>query len=146
MHKILNQEKRNGQPGVDVLKINQLWRQLFFQSYIWRRLRVWEELMERWVEGGQRRWERGVKSIWGWWHWWDSVGPTEIFIYVFFYFRRVVWYFPVAQWSKWTLLFVHWPIWDLLLFLGQIDTLEIVWWPKWPLTLNLIEGYFGKIM
>lgn len=37
MHKILNQEKRKGQPGVDILEINQLWRQLFFQSYMWDR-------------------------------------------------------------------------------------------------------------
>ncbi|XP_028752152.1 1-phosphatidylinositol-3-phosphate 5-kinase FAB1B-like [Neltuma alba] len=35
LHKILNQEKRKGQPGVDILEINRLRRQLFFQSYMW---------------------------------------------------------------------------------------------------------------
>ncbi|KAG4940042.1 hypothetical protein JHK87_043913 [Glycine soja] len=35
LQKILNQEKRNGQPGIDVLEINRLWRQLLFQSYMW---------------------------------------------------------------------------------------------------------------
>ncbi|KAK7389704.1 hypothetical protein VNO78_24969 [Psophocarpus tetragonolobus] len=35
LQKILNQEKRNGQPGVDILEINRLWRQLLFQSYMW---------------------------------------------------------------------------------------------------------------
>jgi len=31
----LNQEKRNGPPGIDILEINRLWRQLIFQSYMW---------------------------------------------------------------------------------------------------------------
>lgn len=31
----MNQEKRNGQPGIDILEINRLWRQLLFQSYMW---------------------------------------------------------------------------------------------------------------
>ncbi|KAK7294528.1 hypothetical protein RJT34_17417 [Clitoria ternatea] len=35
LQKILNQEKRNGQPGIDILEINRLWRQLLFQSYMW---------------------------------------------------------------------------------------------------------------
>ncbi|KAK7349343.1 hypothetical protein VNO77_06643 [Canavalia gladiata] len=35
LKKILNQEKRNGQPGIDILEINRLWRQLLFQSYMW---------------------------------------------------------------------------------------------------------------
>ncbi|XP_029131071.1 1-phosphatidylinositol-3-phosphate 5-kinase FAB1B isoform X2 [Cajanus cajan] len=35
LQKILNQEKRNGQPEIDVLEINRLWRQLLFQSYMW---------------------------------------------------------------------------------------------------------------
>ncbi|CAI8607812.1 unnamed protein product [Vicia faba] len=35
LKKILNQEKRNGQPGIDILEINRLWRQLLFQSYVW---------------------------------------------------------------------------------------------------------------
>ncbi|XP_022631797.1 1-phosphatidylinositol-3-phosphate 5-kinase FAB1B [Vigna radiata var. radiata] len=35
LRKILNQEKRNGQPGIDILEINRLWRQLLFQSYMW---------------------------------------------------------------------------------------------------------------
>lgn len=35
LQKILNQEKRNGQPGIDILEINRLWRQLLFQSYVW---------------------------------------------------------------------------------------------------------------
>ncbi|CAJ1950647.1 unnamed protein product [Sphenostylis stenocarpa] len=35
LQKILNQEKRNGQPGIDILEINRLWRQLIFQSYMW---------------------------------------------------------------------------------------------------------------
>ncbi|KAK7275501.1 hypothetical protein RIF29_16620 [Crotalaria pallida] len=33
--KILNQEKRKGQPGIDILEINRLRRQLLFQSYVW---------------------------------------------------------------------------------------------------------------
>ncbi|KAK4269012.1 hypothetical protein QN277_022222 [Acacia crassicarpa] len=35
LHKILNQEKRKGQPRVDILEINRLRRQLLFQSYMW---------------------------------------------------------------------------------------------------------------
>ncbi|TKY64198.1 1-phosphatidylinositol-3-phosphate 5-kinase FAB1B [Spatholobus suberectus] len=35
LQKILKQEKRNGQPGIDILEINRLWRQLLFQSYMW---------------------------------------------------------------------------------------------------------------
>lgn len=35
LEKIMNQEKRNGQPGIDILEINRLWRQLLFQSYMW---------------------------------------------------------------------------------------------------------------
>ncbi|KAJ1408315.1 Zinc finger, FYVE/PHD-type [Sesbania bispinosa] len=35
LQKILNQEKRNGQPGIDILEINRLRRQLLFQSYMW---------------------------------------------------------------------------------------------------------------
>ncbi|RDY01537.1 1-phosphatidylinositol-3-phosphate 5-kinase FAB1B, partial [Mucuna pruriens] len=35
LQKISNQEKRNGQPGIDILEINRLWRQLLFQSYMW---------------------------------------------------------------------------------------------------------------
>ncbi|XP_054781355.1 1-phosphatidylinositol-3-phosphate 5-kinase FAB1B-like isoform X2 [Prosopis cineraria] len=35
LHKILNQEKRKGRPGVDILEINRSRRQLFFQSYMW---------------------------------------------------------------------------------------------------------------
>lgn len=37
LQKILNQEKRNGQPGtgIDILEVNRLWRQLLFQSYMW---------------------------------------------------------------------------------------------------------------
>ncbi|KAL9304222.1 hypothetical protein ACSQ67_021485 [Phaseolus vulgaris] len=35
LRKILNQEKRNGPPGIDILEINRLWRQLIFQSYMW---------------------------------------------------------------------------------------------------------------
>ncbi|KAE9593610.1 hypothetical protein Lal_00036326 [Lupinus albus] len=33
--KILNQEKRKGQPWIDILEINRLRRQLLFQSYMW---------------------------------------------------------------------------------------------------------------
>ncbi|OIW04546.1 hypothetical protein TanjilG_13928 [Lupinus angustifolius] len=35
LHKILNQERRKGQPGIDILEINRLRRQLLFQSYMW---------------------------------------------------------------------------------------------------------------
>ncbi|KAF1869133.1 hypothetical protein Lal_00048414 [Lupinus albus] len=35
VHNILNQEKRKGQPGIDILEINRLRRQLLFQSYMW---------------------------------------------------------------------------------------------------------------
>ncbi|KAF7843680.1 1-phosphatidylinositol-3-phosphate 5-kinase FAB1B [Senna tora] len=35
LHKILNHDKRKGQPEVDILEINRLRRQLVFQSYMW---------------------------------------------------------------------------------------------------------------
>ncbi|KAK7258338.1 hypothetical protein RIF29_23911 [Crotalaria pallida] len=35
LQKILNQEKRKGQPWIDILEINRLRRQLLFQSYMW---------------------------------------------------------------------------------------------------------------
>ncbi|KAK7258416.1 hypothetical protein RIF29_23991 [Crotalaria pallida] len=35
LQKILNQEKRKGQPWIDILEINRLRRQLILQSYMW---------------------------------------------------------------------------------------------------------------
>ncbi|KAL4336773.1 hypothetical protein AHAS_Ahas12G0043700 [Arachis hypogaea] len=35
LHKVLNQEKRKGQPEIDILEIYRLRRQLLFQSYMW---------------------------------------------------------------------------------------------------------------
>ncbi|KAI4329029.1 hypothetical protein L6164_021336 [Bauhinia variegata] len=35
LQKILNQEKKKGEHGIDILEINRLRRQLLFQSYIW---------------------------------------------------------------------------------------------------------------